>query len=274
MNSGAALPSYEPMLAAYHRAFATELRAMIGALPIAQGQTILDMACGDGVYGGWLAERVGSSGRVVAADVRPDYLKMARIHVSKPALEWIAAAIEALPFADSSFDLCWCAQSLYSLPDPAEALRHMLRVTKPGGIVAILEDDTLHNVLLPWPVDVELAVRAAELNAVTDQSRQPRKFYVGRWLRPLLRDAGLERIETRTFATDRGARLGPDETIFLTEYIRRLSETVTPYLDARIRPRFDRLVDPGSDGFLLNDPDLTATCIDHVVWGRKPHSCS
>ena len=41
-------------------------------------------------------------------------------------------------------------------------------------------------------------------------------------------------------------------------------------LDASIRALFNRLVDPHSPGFLLDDPDFTATCIDQVVWGRKP----
>ena len=44
-----------------------------------------------------------------------------------------------------------------------EALRHLVRVTKPGGVVAVLEADTLHHVILPWPIEVELAARAAEL---------------------------------------------------------------------------------------------------------------
>jgi cyclopropane fatty-acyl-phospholipid synthase-like methyltransferase len=43
------------MLAAYHRAFASELRGIVHALPISQGQAVLDMACGDGAYGPWLA---------------------------------------------------------------------------------------------------------------------------------------------------------------------------------------------------------------------------
>ena len=62
MASKAPVPSYEPMLGAYHRAFAVELRAMIAALPISEGQALLDMACGDGVYSPLLAERVGAAG--------------------------------------------------------------------------------------------------------------------------------------------------------------------------------------------------------------------
>ena len=164
------LPSYEPMLAAYHRALAVELRRMVAVLPIDLGQSVLDMACGDGVYSPWLAERVGSGGRVMAVDRRSEYLELARTHsASSPfsaIIEFLAASIESLPLDDRSFDFCWCAQSLYSLPDPVQALRHMLRVTKPGGVVAVLEGDSLHHILLPWPVELELSVRAAELESL------------------------------------------------------------------------------------------------------------
>ena len=273
MSRNAPVPSYEPMLAAYHRAFAAELRAMVAALPITKGQTVLDMACGDGVYSPWLAELVGSGGRVVAVDVIPEYLDIARKEAAKSPLARIidlsAASIESLPFEDNTFDLCWCAQSLYSLPDPVEALRHMLRVTKPGGVVAVMEEDTLHNVILPWPIEVELSVRVAELQALTDKSAKPRKFYVGGRLRRVFREAGLERIKTRTFATDRVAPLGSDEKTFFTEYLKSLSQRIAMYFDGPIRGQFDRLVDPHSGEFLLDDCDLMTTCINYVVWGRK-----
>ena len=132
-----------------------------------------------------------------------------------------------------------------------------------------MEEDTLHNVILPWPIEVELSVRVAELQALTDTSDKPRKFYVGRQLRRVFRKAGLERIEMCTFASDRVAPLGPNERTFFTEYLKSLSERIAMYLDGPIRAEFDRLVDPNSSGFILDDSDLMATCIDYVVWGRK-----
>jgi ubiquinone/menaquinone biosynthesis C-methylase UbiE len=274
MPNKAKVPPYEPLLAAYHRALAVELRAMIAALPIEPGQTLLDMACGDGFYSPCLAERVGKQGRVVAVDVNLEYLELARNEAAKSPLAGIidfkAAPIDALPFSNGSFDFCWCAQSLYSLPDPVDALRHLLRVTRPGGYVAVLEGDTLHHVVLPWPIEVELAVRAAEFEAIARTSAMPRKYYLGRQLRRVFREAGLERIEARTFVTDRAAPLAPEDRAFLAEYLKSLFKRVTPFLDGSIRDRFARLVDPQSSESLMDDQDLMATCIDQVVWGRKP----
>lgn len=267
------VPAYEPMLAAYHRAFARELRSMLEVLPLTSGQSVLDMACGDGVYSPWLAEKVGLSGRVVAVDIMPEYLELARNEAAKSTsanvIEFVAAPIESLPFDDGTFDLVWCAQSLYSLPEPVAALGHMLRVAKPGGIVAVLEGDTLHHVILPWPIEVELSVRAAELQAVAEKTDKPLKFYVGRQLRHVFREAGLTEVEARTFATDRHAPLGPDERTYFDEYLKGLTHRVDRYFQGPIRKDYDRLIDPDSGAYLLDDPDLTATCIDHVVWGRR-----
>jgi ubiquinone/menaquinone biosynthesis C-methylase UbiE len=268
------LPSYEPMLAAFHQAFAVELRAMVDVLPITPGHSVLDMACGDGVYSPWLAERVGPGGRVVAVDMRLEYLELARKQSANSrcsgVIEFLAASIESLPLEDQSFDLCWCAQSLYSLPDPVEALRHMLRVTRPGGMVAVLEGDSVHHIILPWPVEIELSVRGAELQALKQKSDQPGKYYVGRQLRRVFREAGLERIIIRTFATDRAAPLTPDDRTFFTEYLADVSRRVSAKLDGPAREELEHLVDPRSPRFLLDDPDFTATCIDQVVWGRRP----
>jgi hypothetical protein len=146
----------------------------------------------------------------------------------------------------------------------------MLRVTKPGGVIAVLESDTLHHVILPWPVEVELSVRANEFRGLAEQSAKPHKFYVGRHLRAVFRMAGLADIAIRTVAHDRSAPLASDEREYFTEYLKELSGRFARYLDGPIRRRFEVMADSRSEGFLLNDPDLTATCIDQLACGRKP----
>jgi len=274
MRDDAEVPDYAPLLAAYHRGFAAELEAMVGSLPIREGDRVLEMACGDGAYTPWLAKKVGASGAVVGLDLSRGFLRLARDEAARGGAggttRFVAASIDRLPFADGTFDVAWCAQSLFSLPDPVDAVRRMARVVRPGGLVAVLEDDTLHQVLLPWPVDVELAVRSAEWEALRDGSERPRKFYVGRRLARVFRDAGLVDLRIRTHATDRVAPLGDDERAFLVEYLANLRERVAPRLAPDVRDAFDRLADPRSPDNLLDWPDLAVTLIDHVIHGRKP----
>src|SRR6266536_5522111 len=79
------LPDYAPMLTAYHRTHAAELRAMVGDLPVRAGDCVLDMPCGDGAYTVLLAEKVGSSGSVVGVDLSASYLELARARADQSA---------------------------------------------------------------------------------------------------------------------------------------------------------------------------------------------
>ncbi|HEY2159324.1 MAG TPA: hypothetical protein VGH33_27100, partial [Isosphaeraceae bacterium] len=164
----------------------------------------------------------------------------------------------------------WCAQSLYSLPDQFEAVRAMADVVRPGGTVAVLENDTLHHLVLPWPVEVELAVRRAELEAFADRGDSPGRYYVGRRLVELFRDADLVEIHARSFAATRQAPLDAPGREFLVTYLEGLRARVADRLDVDTRNAFLGLIDAGSDAGLMNRPDLTLTVLDHVVTGVKP----
>lgn len=279
-NQNGGIPAYQKGLGAYHEAFAPEIRAMVGGLPIRRKSRVLDLACGDGTFARWLAPCVGPGGSVVAVDLLPDYLDLARqtveaarIRDQRPfaAVEYVAGDVEDLPLPDGLFDLVWCAQSFRSLPRPARALRRMVDLSKPGaGLVAILENDAMHQVLLPWPVPLELAIRRAELAALTDGKRDASRYYVGRRLPQLLGDAGLVDVRVATWAANRQAPLSPPERTFLTEYLAALRDRVADDLEPAALEHFDRLARPASPDYLPDQSDLTLTCIDHVVVGRRP----
>ncbi|WP_435015508.1 methyltransferase domain-containing protein [Tundrisphaera sp. TA3] len=268
------LPDYEPMLAAYHRAYAVELKSMIDGLPIREGDRVLEAACGDGSYTPWLAERVGDGGSVVAFDVLPAFLRVASREAARSddasRIRFVTASIDRLPFAEGSFDVAWCAQSLFSLPEPVASVRQLAGRVRPGGLVAVLENDTLHQIILPWPVELELALRTAEWKSFREESDHPGKFYVGRRLLKVFRQAGLVDIRIDTHASDRVAPLDESVRTFLGEYLADLVERVGPRLDPGHRRALEKLADPDSPGSLVNDPDTTLTCIDHVVSGRVP----
>jgi ubiquinone/menaquinone biosynthesis C-methylase UbiE len=270
------LPDYAPMLSAYHGAFERELREMIDELPIAEEDWVLEVACGEGVYARWLADRVGPRGEVVAVDISPEYLAVAKkkdrdcAHCDR--IRFVQADVEHLPLATNAFDLVWCAQSLYSLPDPVGTVRKMARAAHPGGVVAVLENDALHHILLPWPIEVELAVRRAELRGFVEESDEPRKFYIGRQLYQAFREAGLVDCQKKTWATNRLAPLGRLDRVFLEEYFRNLRDRVAPHLEPKVFAKFERLIDPTAEHSMLNRPDLSFTCIDHVIWGFKPEA--
>ncbi len=51
-----------------------------------------------------------------------------------PGAELYRADVEALPFADSTFDLILCIEVLRYLPDPRPSIAEMARVLRPDGL--------------------------------------------------------------------------------------------------------------------------------------------
>ncbi len=268
------LPDYALQMESFHRAFAAELRSAIATLPLAPQMKVLDVGCGDGFYTGLLAERLVSPGRVVALDIDPNFLAVARrnpaLQEARCEADFVQADLASLPDECQNCDVVWCAQSLYSLPEPIAALRHMAAAARPGGIVAVLENDTLHQLLLPWPIHLEIAVRAAELLAFSQESHKPSKYYVGRQLPAVFAQAGLEPLGFQTQCIDRQAPLSRDLENFLQSYLERMHERVSPHIDPRFADELRQLSDPASEQYLLRQEWFTVSCVNVLVWGRRP----
>jgi hypothetical protein len=145
----------------------------------------------------------------------------------------------------------------------------MARVVRPGGQVAVLENDILHHVVLPWPVALELPLRAAELRSFEAQGRGPGALEVGRRLPAILAAAGLEPLGPTTHAFDRQAPLGPAERELLQGYLDDILQRVAPHLEPGLLEALQLLVDPGSAQHLLRRPDLSMTWLCVVAAGRK-----
>jgi SAM-dependent methyltransferase len=241
-------------------------------LPIEPGDRVLDVASGDGCYSAWLAERAE---HVIGIDLSASYLELARRNTAhSPYAERICfnqADATALPFPDESIDITWCAQSLFSLPAPLAVLREMVRVTRPGGSIAILESDTLHQLLMPWPIELELAVRQAQLRTLAAEHTQdgPDKFYVGRDLYGLFHQCGITSCSVRTHAIDLHAPLKADEQTFLQYYLDDLRERAWPHLGQAERAAFDRLFDPHAPTYLPRQPDFHLAHLEVLALAQK-----
>ncbi len=62
---------------------------------------------------------------------------------------FVAGDCEALPFADSSFDVVTCSMSFHHYPDPDKFFASLRRVLRPGGRL-ILRDMASNSGLLMW----------------------------------------------------------------------------------------------------------------------------
>ena len=116
--------------------------------------TLLDVGAGSAAIAASFAKMIcPGGGHVTAVDVNPVGLERAKsILTDKYGLpagagageDWIsfrACDAQELPFADDSFDVVHCHQVLAHNKDQVDMLREMLRVAKPGGVVAAREGD-------------------------------------------------------------------------------------------------------------------------------------
>lgn len=102
---------------------------------------VLDLCCGTGDLA--LALAGNAKARVLGADFAHPMLVRAREKSSASPEQRIVPFLEAdalsLPFADSSFDLVTAAFGFRNLANYESGLQEILRILKPGGVVAILE---------------------------------------------------------------------------------------------------------------------------------------
>jgi SAM-dependent methyltransferase len=135
------------------------------------GMRALDMACGVGTVTCWIAEQVGASGSVVAADVSPDQLAVARATWSAcdglPPVEYIEASAYDTGLPAESFDLVHTRLLLCHLNRPEDAIREFYRVLKPGGVFVC------HDLYLSGMLSVPLTsawTRSMEIAHATGKS--------------------------------------------------------------------------------------------------------
>jgi SAM-dependent methyltransferase len=129
-------------------AVASEIAAReeyVRLLGVSPGERVLDVGCGTGAATRTLAQRVAPNGRVTGVDPSGALLKITRDLVEKTGLGGLIELREgdcrALPFPDASFDAVLAATVLSHIPDSERALAEMVRVTRPGGRVAVFDVD-------------------------------------------------------------------------------------------------------------------------------------
>jgi ubiquinone/menaquinone biosynthesis C-methylase UbiE len=152
------------------------------------GMRLIDCGCGPGSITVGLAEHV-APGEVVGIDVDESALARAQETAARRGVDNVrfeSGSVYKLPFADESFDAAFMHALLEHLGDPVAALKELLRVLVPAGIVGVRTPDFDGFLLAPAIPEHEEWFRIA----LHQHAKTGGSMYRGKHLRRLLREAG------------------------------------------------------------------------------------
>jgi demethylmenaquinone methyltransferase / 2-methoxy-6-polyprenyl-1,4-benzoquinol methylase len=116
-------------------------RALVVAIDLRCDQRVLDVATGTGLVASELVRR--GACEVIGLDQGEQMLAGSRGRLADPALadrvRFVRGEAERLPFADAEFDGLTFTYLLCCVDDPAETMRELVRVVRPGGRIGMVE---------------------------------------------------------------------------------------------------------------------------------------
>jgi ubiquinone/menaquinone biosynthesis C-methylase UbiE len=219
------------------------------------GLRLLDCGCGVGSITLGLAEAV-APGEVVGVDFQAAQVARAQALAAERGVTNVrfeVASVYALPFPDGSFDAVFANTLLLHLAEPLHALREMRRVLRPGGVVAVADDD--HSTQI-WEPRTPLMTAMHQL-FVKVIAHHGGDGYRARHHRRLLLEAGFARpVATGTLGTA-GACGTPEDTRLYAAWV----------VEQAAAPAFRALV--AAQGW-ADEATLAAMTADTLAWGERP----
>lgn len=159
---------------------------------IAAGMHVVDVGCGTGDVAMVAAEIVGPTGSILGIDTAAKALDSARARAAQKGFDWVRFDQQDLRTLkpDRLFDAVTGRFVFLHLDDPAEALRRLTRILRPGGIAAFIE------------MDIEQASAVPQMSLMNQCIA---------WIAATYRGVGVEpNMGSRLYATFRSAGLKPE----------------------------------------------------------------
>ncbi|MFC0598361.1 methyltransferase domain-containing protein [Streptomyces palmae] len=223
---------------------------------VTEGWSALEVGAGSGSITGWLADRVGPRGRVMAVDLETSRLDWLR---GTPNVEAVTLDLRHEELPAAAFDVVHARMVVQHLEDRAGAIARLVRAVKPGGVLFLEDTDSLPLFRSAVAEDFLADVKAAGYGLMRRSGHEPRGGHFD--LEAVLAQ-GLEEVsaEGRAVMVHGGSRQARHYMLWLESLRPRLlAEGLLE--EARIEEALREMADPGNRW-------LTQVLISTV--GRRP----
>jgi SAM-dependent methyltransferase len=171
--------------------YAEPLAEVFGAFAgVGAGAKVLDVGCGSGAL---TAHLLSIGAEVTAIDPSPSFIDAVRVRF--PEVDVRRGTAEELPYDTATFDAALAQLVVHFMTDPVAGIRHMARVTRPGGAVAACVWDGPTGALAPFWDAVHVIDAEAEDEALLSGAHKGH-------LTEIFEAAGLRDVEEGSIAVD------------------------------------------------------------------------
>jgi ubiquinone/menaquinone biosynthesis C-methylase UbiE len=142
--SGSIPANYDEYLGPmFFEPYAQDISKLISTADI---NAALEIGCGTGRVTRHLRNALAADVKLIASDISPDMLAVAKNKLKNENIEWKIADAQKLPFDDNSVDLVVCYFGYMLVPDKGAAYSEAKRVLRKGGMFLMATWDKLeHN---------------------------------------------------------------------------------------------------------------------------------
>jgi ubiquinone/menaquinone biosynthesis C-methylase UbiE len=239
-------------------------RAMSGnyRAPLKRPKNILDVGCGTGLWAQEMAQ-VFPEANVIGLDI---FDPPTRLHASiKPSnYQFVMAdALKGLPFSSYQFDFVHQRALSYVIPTSHwhQVVKELVRVTRPGGIVELVEPGSILQNAGPACAQIQLWI----VNACQKCGIDPTE---GTQIGTYLQGSGLTNVTTETITLpvgQWGGRLGNTTATSVRADCLTMKPLVLHHLGINSE-EYDRLLED-----MFKECEQHRSCfIVHVAYGQRP----
>lgn len=108
-----------------------------------EGSIVWDIGCGSGAMTECIAKVVGPKGHVYAMDISEEQINTTKIHLTNAGYQNVSYMVGDIDACDTSdldkADIVHCRFLLMHVKNPADVLRRMANLLKPGGVLCVQE---------------------------------------------------------------------------------------------------------------------------------------